>query len=93
MGVSYPLPVLTQRGLSLRTGYDRDAPGALQHRVLDLLHPLQTVRHARLLQEFSELRLYGILRGSASGRGTLQRQKGDIVLLFPTLPDEGVKLL
>ena len=30
---------------------------------------------------------------SASGRGTLQRKEGDVVLLLPALPCEGVELV
>ena len=30
---------------------------------------------------------------SASGRRTLECQKGNVVLLFPALPNEGVKLI
>jgi hypothetical protein len=34
-----------------------------------------------------------VLGNSATSRGTLQRKEGDIVLLLPPLPSEGVKLL
>jgi hypothetical protein len=34
-----------------------------------------------------------VLGGSASGRRTPERQKGDVVLLFPALTQEGVELL
>ncbi len=48
----------------------------------------------KLLEEkFSELPLCRILGGSASEGGTLQRKEGDVILLLPTLPNEGVKLL
>jgi hypothetical protein len=35
----------------------------------------------------------GVLRSSAPEFGPLDRKEGDVVLLLPTLPDEGVKLL
>jgi hypothetical protein len=38
-----------------------------------------------------EVRLIGFLGSSASQRGTLQGKEGYVVLLFPTLPYEGVK--
>ena len=38
--------------------------------------------------DFSEVRLDGVLGTSASGRGMPQRQKGDVVLLLPSLPNE-----
>ena len=48
----------------------------------------------KLLEEkFSELPLCRILGGSASEGGTLQPKEGDVILLLPTLPNEGVKLL
>jgi hypothetical protein len=43
--------------------------------------------------EFYELRFYGDLRSSASGLGTSKRKEGDVVLLLPPLPDEGIELL
>ena len=39
------------------------------------------------------LPLYGVLGSSAKGCGTLQRKEGDVVLLLPPLPYEGVELL
>src|ERR687898_2392524 len=41
----------------------------------------------------SQLRIDGVLRSSAQGRGTPQRKEGDVILLFPTLPNEGVEFL
>jgi hypothetical protein len=41
-------------------------------------------------EEFCELRQDGVLRSSASERGTLQGKEGDVVLLLPALPHEGV---
>jgi hypothetical protein len=40
-----------------------------------------------------ELPLYGVLRSSASGRGTSKRKEGYVILLLPALPYEGVELL
>ena len=37
--------------------------------------------------------MYGVLRSSGSYRGALQRKEGDVVLLLPALPHEGVELL
>src|SRR5215208_2779254 len=39
------------------------------------------------------LPIYGVLRSSARGCGTPQRQEGDVVLLFPPIPGEGAKLI
>jgi hypothetical protein len=36
---------------------------------------------------------WSFLRSLASGWGTLQGKEGDVVLLLPALPDEGVELL
>src|SRR5215204_6249816 len=46
-----------------------------------------------LEDRFCELRVDGTLRSSASGRGTSKRKEGDVVLLFPALPYEGVEFL
>src|SRR5215207_216163 len=46
-----------------------------------------------LEDRFCELRVDGCLRSSASGRGTSKRKEGYVVLLFPTLPYEGVEFL
>src|SRR5215213_9401333 len=43
--------------------------------------------------EFCELRHNGVLRSSGSYRGALQRKEGDVVLLLPSLSNEGVELL
>src|SRR5829696_1671784 len=43
--------------------------------------------------EFCELRHNGVLRSSASGRGTSKREEGYVVLLYPALPHEGVEFL
>jgi hypothetical protein len=43
--------------------------------------------------EFCELRLDRVLGYSAWGCGTLERKEGDVVLLLPTLPYEGVQFL
>jgi hypothetical protein len=43
--------------------------------------------------EFPELPLYGVLGSSGSDWGPLQRKEGDVVLLLPALPGEGVELL
>src|SRR5215217_8862227 len=40
-----------------------------------------------------EVRKHGVLGNSAWGCGTLQGKEGDVVLLLPTLPDEGVEFL
>src|SRR5215218_8673855 len=40
-----------------------------------------------------EVRKHGVLGNSAWGCGTLQRKEGDVVLLLPALPDEGVEFL
>ena len=34
-----------------------------------------------------------VLGSSASCRGTLQRQEGNVILLLPALPSEGAKLI
>jgi hypothetical protein len=44
-------------------------------------------------EEFCELRNDGVLGSSGLYRGTLQGKEGDVVLLLPALPNEGVKLL
>ena len=41
---------------------------------------------------FRELPLYGVLRSSASARGTLEHKEGDVILMLPALPYEGMKL-
>src|SRR5215207_5592705 len=46
-----------------------------------------------LEDRFCELRVDGCLRSSASGRGTSKRKEGDVILLFPALPYEGVEFL
>src|SRR5829696_1487969 len=40
----------------------------------------------------TELRHNGVLGSSGSYRGALQRKEGDVILLLPALPHEGVKL-
>src|SRR5215217_9070172 len=43
--------------------------------------------------KFCELRLYGVLRSSASGWATSKREEGYVVLLYPALPYEGIEFL
>src|SRR5215213_8350814 len=40
----------------------------------------------------TELRHNGVIGSSGSYRGALQRKEGDVILLLPALPHEGVKL-
>jgi hypothetical protein len=40
-----------------------------------------------------ELRYNAVLGSSVPEFGTLQRQKGDVILLLPARPNEGVELL
>ena len=45
------------------------------------------------LTAFSEVRFKGILRTSAACSRTPEREEGDVVLLLPAIPYEGVQFL
>src|SRR5919107_809466 len=56
-------------------------------------HRLEIYSPKRLEGKFSEVRLNGVLGSSVPEFGTLQRQKGDVILLLPARPNEGVELI
>src|SRR5215208_3396038 len=69
--------------------------------LIDTIHDATWRRPAHRLEIYSpecvegafcELRPNGVLRSSAPEFGPLDRQKGYVILLLPTLSDEGVEL-